>query len=184
MRDKIAVLGLWIFVLTLIGGCESPGPKSENIKRSAAVESDFPEFLVGTWESEKGRWSFTFEPDGSISHFRHGGGMEFDVAQGGLVEQWRGGGQAVFALGPCTAEYDQINGQLKVTIIVENYLITFQNAAMEGSFHDDFSGRVFEDGAQWHAVWTSTGEVFGRSSDGPNNVTSKALVFKKVSSTE
>ncbi len=184
MRDKIAVLGLWIFVLILIVGCESPGPKSENIKRSAAVESDFPTFLVGTWESEKGRWSFTFEPDGSISHFRHGGGMEINVADGGVVEQWHEDIEAVFPLGLCETEYDSLSRELKVTIIIEDYIITFLNATMEGSFRDYFSGQVSQDGTQWNAMWTSTGEVFGRSSDGPNSVTVKPLVFKKVSSTE
>lgn len=173
MIRKTLALSLFVTVLSLTAGCESP------VRESAAVGSQFPQFLVGSWKprpEDNNRWVFTFQEDGSISKFRHFVGMEFVVAEGGLIEPWRGDAEAVFGLGPCTAEYNHESGVLTVTIVIENYMITFPNGTMEGSFRDCLTGPVSEDGLTWQAEWTSKSEIF----DGGSGETTIPLVFTKI----
>jgi hypothetical protein len=105
--------------------------------------------------------------------------MEFEVAEGGLVEQWRDDIEAMYALGPCEARYNPKTRELSVRVVIEQMLIEFPNGTMEGSFHDELTGPVSEDGMTWSAAWVSVGEVDGFGSDDPNTVVPKRLTFTK-----
>ncbi len=145
-----------------------------------AVKTSFPEFLVGTWKTEGSRWIFKFERDGRISKMTHFGGMEFDVNEGGLIEQWRESVEASYMLGPCEARYNPDTRELSVTIVIEYYIINFPDGSLEGSFHDYLIGPVLKDGKTWNASWTSIGEIIGADAIDPNNVKPQPLVFTKV----
>lgn len=147
---------------------------------AAGKKSSFPKFLVGTWKTESSRWVFTFERDGRISKMTHFGGMEFDVNEGGLVEQWREGIEAAYMLGPCEARYNPDTRELSVTVVIEYYVINFPDGSMEGSFHDYLTGPVSKDGKTWNASWTSIGEIIGADAIDPNNIKPQPLVFTKV----
>jgi hypothetical protein len=178
MTKKILVLTICTGILSWLFGCQEGQwilPPT-----SSSQDSSFPEFLVGTWQPDESRWVLTFEPDGRISKMRHFGGMEFDVAEGGLVEQWRNNAEAIYALGPCEARYNPDIRELSVTVVIEHYVVNFPNGSMEGNFHEYLTGPVSEDGVTWNATWTSTGEIIGAgsSSSGP-----KQLTFTKVDRT-
>jgi hypothetical protein len=162
MRKRVLLFSLFVAGFLGLWGCHG---------------NDFP---AGTWRPDESRWVFTFEPDGRISKVVHHGGMEFEVAEGGLVEQWRGGIEAVYGLGPCEAQYDPKTRELSVKIVVEHFIIEFPNGTMEGNFHDYLTGPVSGDGTTWSAAWVSLGEIIGGGSSDPNTVVPKRLTFTKV----
>lgn len=175
MTKKILALSVCVVVFSGLWGCQEE--RRDLLTASCSEDKTFPEFLVGTWRPDKSRWVLTFEPDSHISKMRHSVGMEFDVAEGGLVEQGRNNAEAIYVLGPCEAQYNPETRELSVTVVIEHYVINFPNGSMEGSFHDYLTGRVSEDGLAWNASWTSTGEIIGggSSTTGP-----KGLTFTKV----
>lgn len=140
----------------------------------------FPEFLVGTWKADRARWILTFEPDGSISSFRHFVGMEIDVDEGGLSEKWRDGVVATYFLGPCEAVYTPATRKLDVTIIIEYFNIDFPDGQMKGSFVDYLRGPVSEDGEQWTVNWLSYCTIEGTTPPDPNEIQPRPLIFTKV----
>ncbi len=180
---KIIVIFALSFMLLSLFGCRDnqqifTETKNGNI---SIVDNNFPDFVVGTWkvvEGDKTRWIFTFESDGTISKFRHFAGMDFTVADGTFAEPWRGGGKAVYNLGPCTAEYDSKTRHLAVTIIIKHYEITFPNGSMEGTFCDYLGGYISEDGQVWKADWMNQSEIFGSGKDEFDEP--KRIMFEKV----
>jgi hypothetical protein len=182
MKKRLIVLNVTIIVFTGLIGCQLNSNKAASCSGPANIQQriSFPKFLVGTWKTENSRWVFTFERDGRISKMTHFGGMEFDVNEGGLVEQWREDIEAAYMLGPCEALYNPDTRQLSVTINVEYWIITFPDGSLEGSFHDYLNGPVSKDGKTWNASWTSIGEIIGADAPDPNAVKPKALIFTKI----
>jgi hypothetical protein len=181
MRVLIIVAGVFFFA-GLCGcqpGDENPSPAPD---LSVASESGnmFPEFLVGTWEANNARWILTFEPDGSISSFTHFVGMDINVDDGGLIEQWRKGSVATYILGPCEAEYTPATRQLDVTIIIKHFNIDFPNGQMKGNFVDYLRGPVSEDGKQWTVDWLSYCTIEEAIPPDPNKIMPRPLIFKKI----
>lgn len=178
MTKKILVLVvLCTAVFSGLWGCQNANRGNEAIIEGGG---EFPEFLVGTWQPDKSRWILTFEPDGRISKMRHVGGMEFDVAEGGLVEQWRDSIEAIYALKTCETRYNRQTRELSVTVVVDPFIISSVDDSMEGSFHDCLTGRVSQDGTTWNVAWTSAGAVVGGGSMDPNEVEPKQLTFTKI----
>lgn len=179
MKEKVLLLTVCLTTFSGLWGCQKEQGKvlSDSVLSARAEETEFPEFLVGTWRSNESRWVLTLEPDGSISKMKHFGGMEFDVAEGGLVEHWRDNAEAIYALGPCEAEYESQTRELTVTIVIEHYIINFSDGSLEGSFYDYLTGPISEDGLTWNASWTSRGEIIG---SGSSTVGPKKLTFTKV----
>lgn len=191
MTKKILVLTVCIAVFSVLWGCQGAHktrkrafgePRNANEGAGVIIKDsgEFPDFLVGTWQPNKSKWVFTFEPDGRISKIRHFVGMEFDVAEGGLVEQWRGSIEAIYVLETCEARYNPETRELRVTVVVDPFIMNFIDGSMEGSFHDYLTGRVSQDGTTWNVTWTSTSEIIGGGSIDPNKVVPKQLTFRKV----
>ncbi len=177
MRKRVLLFSLCVAVFPGFWGCQGSGQGVSG----GCYGNGFPAFLAGTWRPDESRWVFTFEPDGRISKVVHHGGMEFEVAEGGLVEQWRDGIEAVYALGPCEAQYNPQTRELSVKIVVEHFVVEFPDGIMEGNFHDYLTGPVSEDGTTWSATWVSLGEIIGSGSSDPNTVVQKQLTFTKIS---
>lgn len=160
------------------GGC---GQLKEMVTEvpTEVAENGLPEFVVGTWQPNDSRWILTLEADGSISRMRHFIGVEFVVAEGGVVEPWRDGTEAMYILGPCGAQYDRDTGELTVEVNIEEYIITFPDGTMEGSFHDSLTGLVKPERKVWEATWTSKAEMVG-SSEGQVRPMTQELMFTLV----
>jgi len=177
MRKRVLLFGLCVAVFPWLWGCQGSGQGVS----VGCYGNGFPAFLAGTWRPDESRWVFTFEPDGRISKVVHHGGMEFEVAEGGFVEQWRDGVEAMYALGPCEARYNPQTRELSVKIVIEHFVVEYPNGTMEGNFHDYFTGPVSEDGMTWNANWRSSVDIIGHSASDPNVVASRRLTFTKVS---
>jgi hypothetical protein len=160
MKTGSLLLITSIAILTLIVGCQ----ETQKTQTQEKIEK-FPDFLVGKWIADPNgevKWAFIFEADGSILKFRHFVGMDFVVAEGGLTEPWKGTAEATYGLGPCYTEYDPNSRNLSVVINIDNYIITFPDGSMEGSFHDTLSGPVGEDGSTWAATWNNITMLGGK----------------------
>ncbi len=162
-------------ICSLLNGCNKG--QSARAPASDVQQRGFPQFLVGTWKADDARWVFTFDPNGQISKMTHYVGMEFVVAEGGLMEEGRDGAKATYVLGPCEAKYNPDTRRLDVTVTIEHFRMEFGNGAMEGSFFDNLTGPVSADDKVWRASWMATSEIIdsGSGTDGP-----KLLTFTKV----
>lgn len=181
---RISLILAGVFFLSGLYGCQPEQETlSPNIHSSKSKESghSFPDFLVGTWKADDARWILTFEPDGSISSFRHFVGMDINVAEGGLSEEWRSDVSAVYFLGPCEAVYTPVTHQLDVTIIIEHFTIDFPNGQMTGNFVDYLKGRVSQDPEQWKVSWLSYCTLEGAKAPDPNIIEPRLLTFTKAS---
>jgi hypothetical protein len=180
---RILLIITGVFFLVGMDGCQqekkspSSGPGSLLSDKSSNL---FPEFLVGTWKADEARWVLTFEPDGSISSLNHFLGMEIDVSEGGLSEQWRDGVVAAYFLGPCEAVYTPATRQLDVTIILEHFYVVFPTYQIDGNCVDYLKGPVSQDGKQWKVNWFSYGAIEGAEQPDPNMVKPKFITFTKI----
>ena len=180
MNDKFVVLaGAVVAIVGAWGGCAVP--ENGSIEAADSAGAGLPEFLVGTWQPDNSRWVITLADDGTIPRMRHFIGVEFIVAEGGVVEPWRGGAEAMYVLGPCEVDYDGQTRQLSMTIDIEQYIVTFPDGTMEGSFHDTLTGPVSEDGKTWQAKWGSSGTLDGTPGQDHGKVREQQLTFTKVS---
>ena len=181
MIKRTLVLSVCAVVLVMLSGCDNANNTGVNVKSVGDADTRSSEFPAGIWMSDENDWIIKFEPDGTISKFRHHGGMEFVVAEGGLTEQWRGSIEASYGLGPCQAQYDPQTRELTVTIVIGNYIIVFPDGTMEGSFHDHFIGKISEDGTKWNATWVAQSAIIDA---GSNKMPPKQLIFTKTPDVE
>jgi hypothetical protein len=162
---QLFLLAGCVVVLTGIFGCQEDtkvnGTKIDGDKQ-------FPEFLVGVWQSDQFNWGFKFERDGSISKLKHTMGMMINVEEGGLYEEGTEDSSGVYVLGPCEADYDPQTRQLKVTIILEHFRMEIPLGVVEGNSKDYFSGPVSEDGKVWSVKWLNYGWIEGTDPPDPN----------------
>ena len=180
---KIFIIAALSFTLLLSFRCQQQQKNQiKNKKTQNNLDNNkFPDYLVGTWlatTKDKEKWIFTFEPEGTISKFKHFVGMEFVVADRERVDQLRDGVEARYLLGPCTAIYNEKTRELNVTVIIESYEVKFKTGSIKGNFYDYIIGYISEDGQTWNAEWIDQNEIFGSGKsefDKP-----QAIVFKKV----
>ena len=172
-----------LFFMSALYGCQ---PENETLpsgigslepKDSGNV---FPEFLAGTWEADKARWILTFEPDGSISSFRHYVGMDINVSEGGLREEWRNNIIASYVLKTCEAVYIPETRRLEVTVIIDPFNVSTVNDELIGTFVDYLKGPISKDGKKWKVSWLSYGTIVGAKQPDPNTIKPKVLTFTKT----
>jgi len=180
---RILLIAAGAFFLFGLCGCQQ-GQKVSSSSTGPLVENEpsnlFPDFLVGTWKSNKTRWVFNFEPDGSISSFNHFVGMEIDVSEGGLSEKGRDEVISAYFLGPCKATYTPATRQLDVTIIIEHFYFDFPDGQMTGSFVDYLRGPVSQNGKRWTVSWLSYCTIDGATPPDPNKIKPTFLTFTKI----
>lgn len=181
---KIFIITVLSCVILLFFGCQQQqNDKTKNEKMQNRLDTnEFPDYLVGTWQpipENKNRWRFTFEPDGTISKFRHFIGMEIAAGEDSIVETGPTGAKAVYNMGPCTAEYNKQTRELTVIVIMEGYMYEFPNGSMEGNMNDYLIGNVSKDGSTWEANWVNYTQMYGSETTEPKEML-KTLTFKKI----
>jgi hypothetical protein len=179
---RLIVLAGFAVVLAGLVGCQDGDRVNE---ANVDVEEQFPEFLAGVWEAEMtdSKWAFQFEGDGSISKITHVLAGEVDLEEGAVYLEGREPGTyAVFAMGPCEAEYDANTRELSVKIILEHYAMKLPQGTLEGKSHDYFQGPVSEDGKTWNAGWKNYAWLEGAAPPDANEIEANPvpLVFTKL----
>jgi hypothetical protein len=141
----------------------------------------FPSFLAGEWKSDDDKWAFTFEPDGSISTFRHFFiSIPIKVEEGGAYEELKENSYGIYVLGPCFAEYNSQKRILNVEINIAHFEVVLPIGTGEGSMKDTFRGIVSEDGMLWNAEWINYAEFVDAEKPDPNSITPEPLVFRHI----
>lgn len=179
MRQLLKFAGCVILLSGLVG-CQNSDKDSTT---GANGSSQFPEYLVGIWESQTPgyNWAFKFERDGSISKIIHIVAKEVDLNEGGVF--WTGpdpGTYALFVMGPCEAKYNKRSRELKVKIVLDNFQMVFPQGELEGYSHDYFKGPVSADGKTWEAGWLSYSQLKGSDPPDPNVISPEPVTFRKI----
>jgi predicted small lipoprotein YifL len=151
---RLLVLAGCAIVLLALAGCGRQNRRTLNLPPSAGQKNEFPEVMVGVWESQTTdyKWAFKLERDGSISKMFHVLAKEVDLNEGGVF--WEGpdpGTYAVFVMGPCEAEYNKRTRELKVKIILDYFQMVLPQGQVEGTSNEYFQGPVSADGKTWKA---------------------------------
>ena len=198
MNKILALLSCFIFVLGL-AGCQKPAQTTPPISGIApapprgGVEviieggGEFPQFLAGTWKTDKHGWEFVFERDGTISSAVIDSSMirvtpSKRVATRPLKD---GSGKGVYELGQWTVQYSPDNRELAVEVVVEHYSLDMVSFGLEGHSTDWFVGPVSEDSQTWEAEWftfrktTAWGPETLEFPFDPNDNPVETLVFRK-----
>jgi hypothetical protein len=147
------------------------------------TDTKFPKFLVGVWQADDFNWGFKFEPDGKISKLIHTIGARIDVNEGSYYEEGIAGSSFLYVLGPCSTHYDPKTGILKVSVVLDYFLMDIPPAGtIEGSTKDTFEGPVSAKDLAWNVKWRSYSTIEGASPPDVNliNANPQELVFKKI----
>lgn len=172
MKRLVILTSVCLFVF--FAGCKKYAKENTDLSR-------FPDFLVGTWESDDDRWAFTFEADGSISSMRHCFvTVPIDIQEGGAYEQGREGAHSTYVLGPCVANYDSAEHKLTVEINIDYFEVVLPVGTFEGNMRDYFEGEVFADELVYSAKWTNYAELVGAEKPDPNTLTAEKIVFRRI----
>ena len=113
---------------------------------------EFPEFLVGRWQGDKGGWGFIFEPDGRIFVARIPMGR-MEVMPGKIATiPTHGGGEAIYVPGDWSVIYSPSNGELMIDIVMNYIRIETGDYVFEGKTRYILTGTVSEDEQVWRTV--------------------------------
>ena len=145
--------------------------------------ANFPKFLVGVWQANDSNWGFKFEPDGKISKLTHVLGAPIKVEEGSYYEEGFQNSRFLYVLGPCDTSYDPKTGILKVSIVMDYFLMDIPPAGtLEGSQKDLFEGPVSVKDLIWNVKWRSYTTVEGASPPDVNEIDANPenLIFRKI----
>ena len=168
--------------LSLFYGCVEQ-QKSKPQAITEKTDTKFPDFLVGVWQADAFNWAFKFEPDGKISKLTHTLGAPINVDEGSYYEEGRENSRFMYVLGPCNASYDPKTRILKVSIVMDYFLMDMPPAGtLEGSQKDLFEGPVSAKDLTWLVKWRSYSTIEGASPPDVNEIDAnpQTLVFRKI----
>jgi len=169
--------------------------KADSSRRRPLPQPDkeFPQFLVGVWQADDSNWGFKFEPDGKISKLTHVLGVPMKVDEGSYYEEGIAGSSFLYVLGPCDTSYDPKTKILKVSVVMDYFLMDIPPAGtLEGSEKDIFEGPVSANPLRrgrtaakdliWNVKWRSYCTVEEASPPDVNFIDANPenLVFRKL----
>ncbi len=157
------------------------GSKPQPITEKTDV--NFPKFLVGVWQANDFNWGFKFEQNGKISKLIHVLGVPIKVEEGIYYEEGRENSRFMYVLGPCDTSYDPNTGILKVSVVMDYFLMDMPPAGtLEGSEKDFFEGPVSAKDLTWNVKWRSYSTIEGESPPDVNSIDAnpQELVFTKL----
>jgi hypothetical protein len=148
--------------------------------------SVFPQFLVGTWKADNGKWEFVFEPDGVISSAVIDSGMvrvnpSIEIATFNL----RDNGKATFKLGRWTVRYSPARRELAVEVVVYEFNYDMGSYKLMGNSIDWFVGPVSKITNIWKAEWSTFPEYILMAPDpnelyvDPNDNPVDTIIFRR-----
>jgi hypothetical protein len=105
-------------------------------------------------------------------------GLRMILAEGAITMQPADNIFAHYEFGPCTWSYDPAAKMLKAIVTFADIVIIADQAELNCSTVDEFSGPLSGDGTTWTALWTTT-TIFGP--EYPNQVADNGtLTFIKA----
>lgn len=185
MKRLLILLVCALSASLLLGGCQGSGRDKRAVEVIIEGGGEFPQFLVGRWKAENGRWEFVFEPDGTISSVVISlGRVRIKPGQVTTVPM-RGGGKGVFKAGQWMVQYSPDDRELAVEVVVDYFHLDMGSRGLEGHRTDWFVGPVSEDWQIWEAEWFTFPKYIILKPEpvefplDPNNNPVGTLVFRK-----
>lgn len=140
----------------------------------------FPDFLVGKWKGNKGKWGMVFESDGSLSKVRIALGSTMLLPGQKNVLHTKGGGEAVYIPGNWTVAYIPETHELVVRIIINYIRVEMGTSTLIGKHEYTLEGIVNEQEDLWEAAVSAYPE-FERLPNRPEDLPyASEVVFTKV----
>ena len=180
---RIWVLPTCTFFLLALTGCH--GPAKYNMSPGSVEviiegNGEFPEFLVGKWQSNKDGWEFVFEAGGKIPVARIAMGRTKITPGQTTTLPTRSGGKAVYVPGNWLVIYSPANRELTVDVVMNYIRIEMGDNVLQGKSRDILIGPVSEDGTMWHATVGRIPEYEGFPND-PNDLPYiREVIFEKI----
>jgi len=171
-----------LLMLSVFYGCIEQ-QKSGPVVITGKTDTKFPQFLVGVWQANDFNWGFKFEPDGKISKLIHTIGARIDVNEGSYYEEGIENSRFLYVLGPCSTNYDPKTGVLKVSVVLDYFLMDIPPAGrIEGSSKDTFEGPVSAKDLTWNVKWRSYCTIEGEAPPDVNLIDAnpQGLIFRKI----
>jgi hypothetical protein len=189
---KIFVLLIFCFFVFLPGGCKSPTGGESGVEVFIDGDGEFPEFLVGTWQADKGGWEVVLEPDGKISSAVVSLGRVRLTPGEVTTTQMVLGGEGLFKPGKWTVQYSPAKRELIVEIAIEHFRVEMGENVVQGKTRDFFIGLVSSNGRFWWPDRYSFPEYIVDTKENPNlklpfdpnDSLRESLVFQKVIETQ
>ncbi len=174
MKQLLMLLVFTLCVLPELSGCR----EQASYKNNVGDLSEFPQFLVGTWRSDKDGWELVFEPNGTISSAVIPlGRVRIRPNQTTRVEG-RLGEPGIFEAGDCVLEYGPESGKISITIDMRRIYAEIGGGILDGTCEYFISGSVRKDRKTWEATVFSVLDLDVLMPD-PNS-TEQPPPFKKV----
>ena len=183
----------WSFFLVfsvfgLLNGCQESSTTAVESVITESKKAKFPAVMVGVWEAEADwvgdKWGIRFEKDGSIRKIIHAVAGPMKVEEGGISGEGPDKDTFMyFILGPCFSDYDPNSKMLKVTIVIDDYMMKLPTGEVKGRMEDRFEGPISSDGKTWKVRWRSYGWLEGArnpSEEEINALPGDELVFTKT----
>lgn len=163
----------FLIAVSILTGCQSCATNKAN--------SEFPDFLVGTWQASGRRWQITFQPDGSISSLHHQYiTVPVKPEEGGVYEPLRKDAYGIYFFGPYDVKYNPGTRELSVEIIVDDFHIEMPAMIFDGNMYDHFIGTVSDDGMTWRGKWYNRIEMPDFGPTDPSEIMTKPITFQKI----
>ena len=178
--------------MLLLCGCRNPVASEKAMEVIIEGGESFPDFLVGTWKSDRGGWEFVFEPDGTISSAVISlGRVRIKPGQVTTVPMQLGG-KGIFKPGPWTVQYSYEQRQLIVDIKIDDFRTELGEGVVKGKTQDVFVGSISGDGRLWWAERFSYPEYIADTKKFRNykltversDTPREGLLFQKVQETK
>ncbi|MHB9071132.1 MAG: hypothetical protein ACYC54_12285 [Sedimentisphaerales bacterium] len=181
----LLAIGYWLLATVFISGCQESAKKEKAVETTVNADSNFPTFLVGTWEVNSpgmNIWKFTFDVDGNVVSLRNFMNTDIVVSEGGAFEKGTDPNEvyAITVLGPIDVNYISKERILTVKVVTDSFIVHVHNGMLEGNSVDIIKGSISADGNIWDANWLSLVQMEGVDEVDPNDVELFKLTFRKV----
>lgn len=166
---RLVVLAVFGVILLAAAGCVS------NVG-----EAVIPSHAAGTWQGQGSAWRIVINPDGTVaSAIIPMGEVEVKPNETTKVLM-KDNSYSSYKAGDCFAEYYPEEGELYVSVEMEEIHIVFLDNVIDGNSLDYFVGPVSEDGKEWEAEWVNIFDYGPRFPQDPNDIAPVPLLFEKV----
>ena len=184
---RFVFLLVYIFLAVALSGCQSPAGNGVEVTVDGIEQ--FPDFLVGTWKAEQGRWEFVFEPDGKISSATVSLGRAKLQPGRTTTIPMQMGGKSIYKPGLWSVQYSHQQRELVVEIAIDYLRVELGDGIIKGRTRDFFVGSVSPDGTSWWADLLSFPEYVVNTDKyhnhklpfDPKDNPRESILFQKVS---
>ena len=174
--------------LFIVAGCQESAKKEKAVETTVKADSNFPPIMVGVWEADVNdntgaKWGIKLEKDGSIRKIIHSVAGHMNLQEGGIYGEGPDKGTFIYFIpGHCFSDYNPRTKMLKVTIVIDEYMMKLPTGELKGRIEDYFEGPISKNGKTWNVEWRDYGWLEGARPPDVNaiNANPEKLIFRRL----